>query len=99
MADVKKVSETEVIKFEELEIQKIQKFKNDFSEIAVRLGEVEIELTLLDSQTKQIEGIKQSLKEKYIKLRESEVELATELRQKYGDGEFNVESGVFTPKK
>ena len=99
MAEVKKVSETQVIKFEELEIQKIQKFKTDFSEITARLGEVEIELTLLDSQTKHIEGIKQSLKEKYIKLRESEVELATELRQKYGEGEFDIDSGVFTPKK
>ena len=99
MAEVQKVSETQVIKFEELEIQKIQKFKTDFSEITARLGEVEIELTLLDSQTKHIEGIKQSLKEKYIKLRESEVELAAELRQKYGEGEFDIDSGVFTPKK
>ena len=99
MAEVQKVSETEVIKFEELEIQKIQKFKTDFSEITARLGEVEIELTLLDSQIKHIEGIKQSLKEKYIKLRESEVEIAAELRQKYGEGEFDINSGVFTPKK
>ena len=99
MAEVKKVSETQVIKFEELEIQKIQKFKTDFSEITARLGEVEIELTLLDSQIKHIEGIKQSLKEKYIKLRESEVEIAAELRQKYGEGEFDIDSGVFTPKK
>ena len=99
MAEVQKVSETQVIKFDELEIQKIQKFKTDFSEITARLGEVEIELTLLDSQTNHIEGIKQSLKEKYIKLRESEVELAAELRQKYGEGEFDIDSGVFTPKK
>ena len=99
MAEVQKVSETQVINFEELEIQKIQKFKDDFSEITARLGEVEIEITLLNSQFKHIDGIKQSLKEKYIKLRESEVELASELRQKYGEGEFDIDSGVFTPKK
>tara|TARA_R110001583_G_scaffold181996_1_gene339540 strand:+ start:1775 stop:2074 length:300 start_codon:yes stop_codon:yes gene_type:complete len=99
MAEVKKVSETQVIKFEELEIQKIQKFKTDFSEITARLGEVEIEITLLNSQFKHIDTIKQGLKEKYIKLRESEVELAAELRQKYGEGEFDIDSGVFTPKK
>jgi hypothetical protein len=99
MTQVKEVSETQVIKFEELEIQKIQKFKDEFSEITARLGEVEIELTLLDSQTKHIGSIKQTLKESYIKLRESEVKLAQELREKYGEGEFDITTGVFTPKK
>ena len=41
----------------------------------------------------------QGLKEKYIKLRESEVELARELREKYGEGEFDITTGTFTPKK
>ena len=99
MAQVKEVSETQVIKFEELEIQKIKKFKDDFSEITARLGEVEIEITLLNSQFKHIDGIKQGLKENYIKLRESEVELAKELREKYGEGEFDITTGTFTPKK
>ena len=99
MSEVKKVSEKRVIKFNYDEMTRIEKFKNDFSQITARLGEVEIELTLLDSQTKIIQNTKDKLKQEYIQLRESEVKLASELREKYGEGEFDIKTGVFTPKK
>ena len=99
MSEVKKVSEKRVIKFNDDEMTRIEKFKNDFSQITARLGEVEIELTLLDSQTKIIQNTKDKLKQEYIQLRESEVKLASELREKYGEGEFDINTGVFTPKK
>lgn len=99
MSEVKKVSETQVIKFSDDELKKIENFKNNLSDIVARLGEVEIELTLLDSQTKSVQGVKDKLKQDYIQLRESEVKLAEELREKYGEGEFDITTGVFTPKK
>jgi predicted nuclease with TOPRIM domain len=99
MSEIKKVSEKRVIKFNDDEMTRIEKFKNDFSQITARLGEVEIELTLLDSQTKIIQDTKDKLKQEYIQLRESEVKLASELREKYGEGEFDINTGVFTPKK
>ncbi len=99
MADIKKVSEKRVITFNADEMKKIEKFKKDFSEITARLGEVEIELTLLDSQIQSVQSVKDQLKEKYIQLRESEISLAKELREKYGEGEFDINTGVFTPRK
>ncbi len=32
-------------------------------------------------------------------MRESEISLAKELREKYGEGEFDINTGVFTPRK
>jgi predicted nuclease with TOPRIM domain len=93
------INETEVIKFTEEEIGKVQSFKNQFSEIVARLGEVEIELILIDTQSEQIQNYKTQLKNKYIELRDSEMELAEELKKKYGEGEFNISSGIFTPKQ
>ena len=80
-------------------MKKVEKFKNDFSDITVKMGEVELELTLLNVRLKNIQQIKDTLKERYIQLRESEVKLAGELREKYGEGEFDITTGVFTPKK
>lgn len=94
-----KVKETEVIKFTEEEIGKVQSFKNEFSEIVARLGEVEIELTLMVNQFEQIENYKKQLKTKYMELRDSEIKLAEELKEKYGEGEFDISSGIFTPKQ
>ena len=99
MAEIKQVSEKRVIKFSEDEMKKVEKFKTDFSEITVKMGEVELELTLLNLQHKNIEKIKDTLKEQYIQLRESEIKLAQELREKYGEGEFDITTGIFTPKK
>ena len=99
MAEIKQVSEKRVLKFNEDEMKKVEKFKNDFSDITVKMGEVELELTLLNVRLKNIQQIKDTLKEQYIQLRESEVKLAQELREKYGEGEFDITTGVFTPKK
>ena len=95
MAEIKQVSEKRVLKFNEDEMKKVEKFKNDFSDITVKMGEVELELTLLNVRLKNIQQIKDTLKEQYIQLRESEVKLAQELREKYGEGEFDITTGVY----
>ena len=97
MAEVKNVTEKQNIKFEEDEIKKIEKFRNDFSEVTARLGEVEIELTLIETQKDNVVKFKNQLKDQYLKLRESEIKLAGELKEKYGDGEFDINTGMFTP--
>tara|TARA_B110000285_G_scaffold164422_1_gene183619 strand:+ start:170 stop:463 length:294 start_codon:yes stop_codon:yes gene_type:complete len=92
------VKETEVIKFTPEEIKNIETFKNDFGELTATFGEIEIELMIVDKQKEEIEKYKQSLKDKYTTLRESEVKLANELKDKYGEGEFDIMTGIFTPK-
>tara|TARA_R110000803_G_scaffold44631_4_gene94387 strand:- start:434 stop:727 length:294 start_codon:yes stop_codon:yes gene_type:complete len=92
------VKETEIIKFTPEEIKNIETFKNDFGELTATFGEIEIELMIVDKQKEEIEKYKQSLKDKYTTLRESEVKLANELKDKYGEGEFDIMTGIFTPK-
>lgn len=99
MAEVNKVGEKTVIKFEKEEIDKIQKFKNDYADVTAKLGELEIELIIYEQQKKQLDSYKEQLQSKYLQLRQDEVKLANELKEKYGDGEFDINSGIFTPKK
>lgn len=99
MGEIKNIGETEVIKFENEEIDRIQKFKNDYADVTAKLGELEIELIIFDQQKKQLDSYKEQLQQKYIQLRQDEIKLASELKQKYGDGEFDINTGIFTPKK
>jgi DNA repair exonuclease SbcCD ATPase subunit len=99
MAKAEINKETTVIKFTEEEIGKVQSFKEQFSEVVARLGEVEIELTLINNQIEQIENYKTQLKNKYMELRDNEIKLAEELKEKYGEGEFDISTGIFTPKQ
>jgi hypothetical protein len=97
MAEVKNVKEQEVIKFTEEEISSIKGFRDNFSQITARLGEIEIENIILKSQQSTLDKLKLDEESKYVKLREEEIKLAGELKEKYGDGEFDLETGIFTP--
>jgi len=99
MAEVKQVKEKEVIKFTEEEISQIKSFRDNFSQITARLGEIEIENIILQSQKDNLDRVKSEEQSKYVKLREEEIKLAGELKEKYGDGEFDLETGIFTPVK
>mgnify|MGYP001123068277 CR=1 FL=1 len=99
MAEVEKITETQGIKFENEEIEKIQNFRNQFSEITAKMGEVETEVIMIETQRTAVEKFKTELKEKYLELRNEEVKLSKELRDKYGDGEFDMNTGVFTPNQ
>jgi DNA repair exonuclease SbcCD ATPase subunit len=93
------MKETQVIKFTEDEMKQINEFKTKFSEITAQLGELEIETILVESQLESLKKYKDNLKNDYIKLRESEVKLAGTLKEKYGEGELDVNTGVFKPSK
>lgn len=99
MAEVEKITETQGIKFENEEIERIQNFRNQFSEVTAKMGEVEIELIMIETQRAAVEKFKTELKEKYLELRNEEVNLSKELRDKYGDGEFDMNTGMFTPNQ
>ena len=99
MANIDQVKESVGIKFTSDEIEKVESFKSEFSELTARLGEIEIEMIIIENKKAQIEHYKETLKAKYIELRENEVKLANELKEKYGEGEFDTTSGIFTPKQ
>ena len=97
MAEVKNVKEQEVIKFTEEEVSSIKKFREDFSQITARSGEIEIEGIILKSQQDKLSEMKSKVESNYKQLRADEIKLAGELKEKYGDGEFDLETGIFTP--
>ena len=98
MSKVENLKEQQVVKFTEEEISKVKSFRDDFSLITARLGEIEIENIILKSQQANLDKFKNEEETKYIKLREDEIKLAGELKEKYGDGEFDLETGIFTPQ-
>jgi len=93
------VTETEKIQLESSDLEKIQKFRNDYSEITTKLSDVEVELIFLENQKENIENLKSKLRNQLLELRDLEIKMATELREKYGEGEFDINTGIFTPKQ
>ena len=73
------------------EIDKIKKLKDQFEDLTIVAGNIEIQIINLQLQKDQI---KLNLQQ----LQQQEKVVAQELEKKYGDGTISLESGEFLPK-
>ncbi len=97
MAEVKEISEKQVINIEEKDIERVKKFRSDFADITAKIGEIEVERLNAELILDNIEEAKGNLSEKFKSMRNEEVSITNEFKEKYGNGEFDIENGTFTP--
>ena len=71
------------------ELSKLQDSNNGVAEIVTSLGQIEIQVSLLQKN-------KESLLASFAQIQQDQDQLATELTQKYGDGTIDMTSGEFT---
>ncbi len=74
------------------EIDKVKKLKDQFEDLTITAGNVEIQIMNLQLQKDQIKSNLQQLQQQ-------EKVIAQELEKKYGDGTISLESGEFLPKE
>lgn len=97
MAEVKKMSEKQVINIDSNDIERVKKFRNEYAEVTARIGEVEVERLNLELMLANIDSVKDNLSQKFSSLRNEEQNITKEFTEKYGNGEFDMENGTFTP--
>jgi|TARA_B100000768_G_C11039352_1_gene273528 hypothetical protein len=97
MAEVKTINEKAVINIEETDITKVKEFREEFADVTAKIGEIEVERLNAVMVLENITAIKTNLAEKFTSLRSGERKITEEFQKKYGEGEFNIEEGTFTP--
>ena len=97
MAEVKEMSEKQVINIDSNDIERVKKFRNEYAEVTARFGEVEVERLNLELMLANIDSVKDNLSQKFSSLRNEEQNITKEFTEKYGNGEFDMENGTFTP--
>ena len=85
--------------FSEEEKKKITEIQSKVLSITARLGEIEIGITTLESQFSSLKDEKDTLMKSYRELVDEENKFGEELRIKYGDGTYDVQTNTFTPSK
>jgi hypothetical protein len=78
-------------------VEAIQELRAKFNQNAMTLGAIAIDERMIQMQLKQLEEAKNSNLEQFDLLREQESELMQTLKEKYGEGEINLQDGTFTP--
>ena len=91
------MEETVVKQFTDDEVNSVQELQQKVLSINTQLGEVELSIYGLEETFEELKRRKQMLIEEYKKVQQEELELGKTLREKYGDGTYEISSNTFTP--
>lgn len=85
---------SEVIKFEQQEVDTINELRENLSTIYTQLGQLKIEK---ERKLNELESLETQLIQQHIEIKEKEKTFFENLTKKYGDGEYDINTNVFTP--
>ena len=98
MAEEAKVVEaSNEIKFTEEELKELGELQTSYQEKQAQLGQIAVQKILLNQQVEAIENRQTELESEYEAVQQSERDLVQKLNEKYGPGQLDPQSGVFTP--
>ena len=85
------------IKFTEKELQTLNDLQVRYNTITNQFGQLAIAKLNLEKQTEVVNDQEFKLQEELDQAREQEQEILNEITEKYGPGQLDPQSGVFTP--
>jgi DNA repair exonuclease SbcCD ATPase subunit len=94
----KKVEEkSSEVKFTEDELKSLRDLQDGYSEKSAQFGQLKVQKLLVQQQLDQLEQTEVQMEADYASLQEKERELVKSLNEKYGPGNLDPQTGVFTP--
>jgi hypothetical protein len=85
------------IKFTQEEVDSLQQLRTNYASIESMFGKLEVARLQLEKQAENIDSEKLRLETEYAEVQKQERSLGEQLNEKYGAGNLNPETGVFTP--
>lgn len=85
------------IKFTEEELKSLSDLAQGYQTTQAAFGQLRVQKILLSQQKSALEDAEVQLETDYIQLQEKEQNIVKELNDKYGPGQLDPQTGVFTP--
>jgi len=85
------------IKFTEEEMKSLRDLQDSYTQKQAELGQVSVQRILLNQQMENLDQRQSQLETEYAQIQQTEQDLVKQLNEKYGPGQLDPESGVFTP--
>ena len=83
--------------FADEEMQKLAEIQNGYTNLQTQMGQTRMQKLGLEAQLNKVEEMEIQLADDLASLNAKESELAQVLNDKYGPGQLDPETGVFTP--
>jgi hypothetical protein len=84
-------------KFTQEELDQIKQIQSNYQTVGLNLVQLKLAILNAKNQLELLETEEKVLSERILDLNGQEKQLAKALEQKYGKGEIDLDSGVFTP--
>ena len=97
MADETKVVESKEMKFTDEELKSLQKLQDNYQEKQAILGQLAVQRILLDQQGEALAVRITEVEQEYLNVQQEERDIVKKLNDKYGPGQLDPTTGVFTP--
>ena len=89
----------EDIKFTEDEMTSLKQLQEDYTTKQEQLGQISVQRILLNQQIDSLQQRQEQLEKQYVEVQQREQGLVKTLNDKYGQGQLDPNTGVFTPTK
>ena len=97
MAKETKVVESSEVKFTDDELKSLQDLQTNYQEKQAALGQLSVQRILVNQQMETLEIRQDELETEYTAVQQEERDLVKGLNEKYGPGQLDPQTGVFTP--
>ena len=84
-------------KFTEDELKSLQELQTSYQQKQLQFGQLEVQRLLVTQQLDSLDSAKAKLEVEYGEVQETERKLVQDLNKKYGPGNLDPATGVFTP--
>lgn len=88
----------EKIQMTEQELQQIQDLRIKYANVTAQLGQLKVEQILVTKQLTRLNDLENQFIKDYEQVQTEEEQFAKTITEKYGIGDVDVESGIFTPE-
>ena len=85
------------IKFTDEELKSLSELSQGYQNIQSAFGQLRVQKILLEQQKESLEEAEVKMEADYAENQQKERDLVKELNEKYGPGQLDPQSGVFTP--
>tara|TARA_Y100001963_G_C6592884_1_gene358788 strand:+ start:301 stop:606 length:306 start_codon:yes stop_codon:yes gene_type:complete len=86
------------VKFTEDEMKQITELQGTYVNLQNALGQLNINRIRLEQQLEELDSGEDNIRTKFVETQTKEREFVQSINKKYGDGNLDLNSGVFTPK-
>lgn len=85
------------VTLEQSELDEVKDLQGKYTDVILRMGQASLQVEQLDTALEELKEKKEGLVQEHQELRTTENEMVQRLTEKYGNGNLDVNTGVFTP--